>query len=59
MASRAQPCRFINPDCSPATRDAVVMQKIANCTAIAQAQIIAPPLLAKRAIGHSTEQKHP
>jgi hypothetical protein len=37
----------------------VVMQKIANCIAIAQAQIIAPPLLAKRAIGLATGQKRP
>jgi hypothetical protein len=58
MASRAQRCRFNSPDCSPTARDFVVMQKIANCIAIAQAQIIAPPLLAKRAIGYSTEQKH-
>jgi hypothetical protein len=33
------------------------MQKIAICTAIAQAQIIAAPLLAKRAISRARGQK--
>jgi hypothetical protein len=40
-------------------RDFAVMQKIANCIAIAQAQIIAAPLLAKRAISRASGQKRP